>query len=265
MENNNNNLNDNLDKNSQPVSNEPNQEPRPSEESQQPIEMPAPTEPAAPQFDEPATPEMDSGESGPKWIWAVIAIIIIAVALQFAGVWNVLGDKLNPEGEEEKAEQVEEGEEVKEGEEVEEGANKPAGPVEAGKGKVVFNISAAMSGGNVLVSGEPKPNVEIRKVSVFNPFKNDYLLVYDGFRPLDLRRLTGSSDAHALIETNLIAIDYSKVKIEFADLLNVDENNVSRVRTIEMDGVSVKEGENNVINIKFNIDDLNKPFPFIAK
>jgi len=63
----------------------------------------------------------------------------------------------------------------------------------------------------------------------------------------------------------LIAINYSKVKIEFADLLNVDENNVSRVRTVEMDGVNIEEGANNVINIKFNIDDLNKPFPFIAK
>jgi len=263
MENNNNNLNENLDNNSQPASDKPNQEPRQSEESQQPIEMPAPAEPTPPQFEEPSAPEMDSDKSGPKWVWTVVAIIIIAVALQFAGVWNVLGDKLNPE-DEEKTEQVE-GEEVKEGEEKEEGAKKPTGPVEAGKGKVVFNISAAMSNGSIMVSGEPQPSVEIRKISVYNPFKDDYLLVYDGFRPLDLRRLTGTSEMHTLIETSLIAINYTKVKIEFADLLNVDENNVSRIRTVEMDGVSIKEGENNVISITFNIDDLNKPFPFIAK
>jgi hypothetical protein len=262
MENKNENLNENLDNNSQPAGDQPNQEPREPEVNQQPIEMPAPAEPTPPQFDESTAPEMEPSKDGSKWIWTVIAVIIIAVALQFAGVWNVLGDKLNPE-DEEQTEQVE-GEEVEEGEE-KEGAKKPAGSVEAGKGKVAFNISAAMSAGNIMVSGEPQPNVEIRKVSVFNPFKNDYLLVYDGFRPLDLRRLTGTSDIHTLIETSLIAINYSKVKIEFADLLNVDENNVSRVRTVEMDGVNIEEGANNVINIKFNIDDLNKPFPFIAK
>ena len=263
MENNNDNLNENLDKNSQPAGGQPNPEPRQPEENKQPIEMPAPVEPTPPQFDESTSPEIEPNKDGAKWIWTVIAIIIIAVALQFAGVWNVLGDKLNPEGEEQ-TEQVE-GEEVEEGEENKNEVKQPAGPVEAGKGKVAFNISAGMSSGNIMVSGEPQPNVEIRKVSVYNPFKNDYLLVYDGFRPLDLRRLTGASDIHTLIETNLIAINYSKVKIEFADLLNVDENNVSRVRTVEMDGVNIKEGENNVINIKFNIDDLNKPFPFIAK
>lgn len=219
----------------------------------------------------PESPEVKHSENPEpkkkKWIGVLSLAVIVIAVLHFAGLWSWIGDKLAPNSisDEQNIESITEIEDFVEKTSEGEGEGETVSEVMVGKGKVTFVISAGFSQGASLTSGNPDENLEIRKVYLWNSSKDSWLLVYEGSRPLDLMQLSATGEKHVLLETNLAALDYTQVRIEFADLLTVSQRDgkVARERVVDMSGVVIKEGEDNIINIWFNLDDINQPIPSV--
>ncbi len=134
---------------------------------------------------------------------------------------------------------------------------------EKGKSLVKIVITAGVTDGAVLVSGNSEANLELKQILFHNPSKDSWFLVYDGVRPLSLLDLSASGDKHQLIETEMAALNYDQVRIVFSDIFVVGGQRVGRDRTVDVAGVVVKEGVENIINVRFSMDDPFRPLPFI--
>ncbi|MFH1759284.1 MAG: hypothetical protein ABH822_01835 [Patescibacteria group bacterium] len=214
--------------------------------------------------------EMPDG-GGSKWFGTLVFVVVVALILYYVGFWSWLGSSFfsAPVIEDEQTEEVVDQEGL-EGvvDEVDNGdgstLSTPEADVEVGKGRVSFVISAGIPGGAVLTSGD-NDNLEIRRVSVYNSYKNDWVLIYEGIRPLDLKKLAATGEKHELIEVDLLAMDYNQVRLEFVDLFDVNGGeNVRRERVADLGSISVVEGEDNEVNVWFNIKDEYRPEPVIV-
>jgi len=250
----------------QPQQNEPQPQFQPPQEPpQQPPQESQPQPAAAPVNPvnpiDPAGQPKKSGLSG----WLMLLIVVV-LGLYFSGAWDWFGSiGTTPDNNNE--EQQSEGlpSEGVEGAETGEEGN-TAIEVPVGKGHVTFAISAGIPLGAALTSGNLQPNLEIRRISLHNPFRESWVLIYDGIRPLNLTELSASGEKHELISTNLLALDYDKVRIEFVDLFAVNQRNgqnVTRSRVVDMPGISIKGGEQNMVEIFFNIEDPYLPVPVL--
>lgn len=89
--------------------------------------------------------------------------------------------------------------------------------VSAGKGEVVFKVSSYESS-------------VLREIFVYNPFKNSWIQVYDGYREL-------TSNPQEVIRVNLASMKYNKVRVrtlenyygEIEKEIDVKENNSTEV------------------------------------
>jgi len=275
-------INKNMDQNTNPnnFNNNNNQNFNPSPQPQQPPQPPQqqsfpphePPQPPKPQSPVDLPPMGDKPSWG--WVgWLVLVVLVVAV-LYFTNAWNWLGNLVSPV---EAPEETTTEEEVVPSEEQpinggQTNTEKPANQeiIEAGKGKVSILISSFLPGGVTLSTGTADPNIEIRKVYLHNPenTENPWLLVYDGFRPLDLNLLNATGEKHELIATRLSVAPYDRMKIELADLVKIDprgDQKVARLRTVTLGLFSViEENQQNTIDISFNISNKpNQPQPIV--
>lgn len=203
-----------------------------------------------------------------KWAGALSLLVIIVAAVYFAGGGEWLDGKLsNTDVTEPVAEQKAEGlgDSNSITNSIPESGEKTA-PVQ-GKGRAKIMITAGVDEGALLMGGDASVNIEVKKILFHNPTKDSWILVYEGVRPINLLQLNASGENHFLIETDLAALDYDKAQIFFSDVFSVSAQsgqNVSRDRTADLAGVVVKEGEENIINIRFSLDDPYRPLPRLA-
>ena len=206
----------------------------------------------------------DDNNGSKKWIGWLSLVVLMATVLYFFGFWSWVAGLIPKSGEQTDDEQTEE-QITEEVSEQNSESQDDSQSVVMGKGKISLSVSAGINLGATLLKGDSQPNVEIRKVYMHNTVKNSWLLVYDGFRPLDLNLLGATGEKHELISTMLAAVEYDRIKIEFADLVPIDqkgEQTVSRTRTVELVGpVIIKEGVNHQVNIWFDISDSSEPKP----
>lgn len=249
--------------------NQPQNQPEQPQSQQQPFPGQSPVS-------EPDLPPIDNN-GGPKWVGWLFLALLIATIIYFTGVWGWLTDSNSPAEEPSETENTEvtegnkneESEEESTNENNKENNNQQEEVVDVGKGQVSVVVSAFLPGGTTLTSGTPDPNVEIRKVYLHNPEnpENPWLLVYDGFRPLDLNVLNSTNEKHELISTRLVALSYDQLRLEYANLVKIDPRSnrkVAQLKTVDVDlASSIKEGEQNTVNIKFNISNPDQPQPVV--
>lgn len=221
----------------------------------------APQQPSQPSVP-PVGGEDDFGDGGgsKKWIGWLSLVVLVAAVLYFFGFWSWVSNLIPKAGDQVIDENP--SEELSE-ELVEEEAPGSVELIPIEKGKVSLVVSAENLSGATVTKGEPRPNVEIRKVYLHNPFKDSWLLIYEGSRPIDLNLLGATGENHELIATALAAVVYDKMRVEFADLVSIDqkgEQTVARTKTVELEGaIGVEPGISQEINIWFNISDPNEP------
>jgi len=242
-----------------------------SSDQNQPWQTPSQPAPSFPPPPPPPPPqpafEPPSNDKGANWVGLVVVVVIIAVILYFAGFWGWLGSQLKTDQPAEQPTEQTAGGEVKQKTPPGGGETQPAGGAALSalpnKAATSIVITAGVTDGAVIVSGQPQPTTEIRKVFLHNPYRDNWLLVYDGVRPLDLKQLSATGEKHELLATNLLAIDYDKVRIQFVDLLQRAGQPVPRERFVDLAGVVIKEGQKNTIGIHFDISDPFQPIPQI--
>lgn len=217
--------------------------------------------PAASEFN-PVEPPQKSG-----WGSWLALLIVVVLSLYFTDAWNWLGgadDNNDNKQVEEVGNIKEDGEEDVSEKKLSDNKDIVQLPADANieKGHITFSISAGVPSGTSL-SNVSRSDVEMRKVYVFNPYKKDWVLIYDGVRPLSLKDLSVSGDKHDLISFDILALNYEKIKLEFTDILSVDGQKITRDRVAELPGFRVEKNEKNTVNIFFNISDLSMPIPLL--
>lgn len=213
-----------------------------------------------------------SNSDSKKWVGLVALVVLVAAVLYFTGFWQWMGGWLtgsNSQPAQPQEELVNSNNEEPSQESLippsreEEGVGNEQQPAIPGKGDVSLVVSAGVVQGAVLTKGESRPNVEIREVSLYNPAKKEWLLLYKGIRPLDLLQLSASREEHELIATSLAAINYTKVRVKLTDLVRVDkkgEQSISRDRLEELESnINIAEGKDNTINLWFDVSDAERP------
>lgn len=196
-----------------------------------------------------------------KLLGMVVFLVVVALALQFTGFWNWLNNSLSVDTS--LKNDVEEviGNDLEEdnSDNVSIDTNDATSTMKdtsvsdlvvvPGKGMLSILLTSGVRNGAALTSGIP--TVEINKLYLHNPFKDSWVLVYEGVRPLDLGVLV--STPHELMSTSISALAYDAVRLEYTDLTKSEsENNV----TAEFPtGITVVEEKKNVMNVWFNLAD----------
>lgn len=256
----------------QPQNQSPQQSGTPQQQS-----FPPPHQPIQPPREPvglPPLPPENNGGDAKKWLGWLSLVVLIIVILYFANGWGWLSGLLitsEGPGSEEGLKTEVTADVSGQLEESDAAVNqpKPAADTEAGKGRISVVVSSFLPGGVTLSTGVADPNIEIRKVYLRNPVKDSWLLVYDGSRPLDLNLLNATGEKHELIATSLAALAYDKIRLEFADLVKIDQRGsqkIAQLRTVDLDLTRpiVRENEQTAINISFNISKPDQPQPTVT-
>lgn len=212
----------------------------------------------------PEIPNFDEDQKKSRWGTVLTLLVLIVLIFYFTGGSSWLSDKLGGDvaKDEIDSEEIADLEEIL-GEDNVGDANEPVQSVESiemGKGQMSLVVSAGASGKALSNNPDGEPTIEIKRVYIHNPFKDSWILVYDGVRPLYLPGLAVTKEKHELINTSLVAIKYDALRVQFNDLLMIDGEKVKKDRVVDLGGVSVIEGKVNLVNLMFDLSgDMPKP------
>ena len=210
----------------------------------------------------PETPKKKS-----KWSWVVV-ILVLVFAVYYSGLVDWLGGQFGGSEvtqEEQSEDNLADVKAVTDGDEDEVTTGVVEEVVEPGKGLVTFGVAASLSSGVRLPSGIPQPSLVVREVAVHNSHKDSWVVVYDGFRQINLVELQSTKVGQDLITVSLAALKYDGVRLRLIDMVEVagsGDQTITRTRDVELMGmVDVMDGAKGKVMIDFNVDDPYKPVP----
>lgn len=214
----------------------------------------------------PEIPNFDEDQKKSRWGTVLTLLVLIVLIFYFTGGSSWLSDKLGDDVAEDEInnEDIADlgeilGEDGIGDEDVKE-LVKSVESIEMGKGQMSLVVSASVAGGALQNDSEGEPTIEIKRVYIHNPFKDSWILVYDGIRPLYLPGLAVTKEKHELINTSLVAIKYDALRVQFNDLFMINGEKVKKDRVVDLGGVSVVEGKVNSVNLMFDLSgDVPRP------